>query len=147
MDTIDCSRTEFIESSVGLMRIAIASGTTTQTVSVEDTISKYYGNLDGTSYCGSRTYTLEHEIEWVSFENDVVTISSVDQLDEEEIKFPRIIVTLDSNDTVTLRDFFPVERYCQDGELCGSDADTTIDPATIESTNVNSMCDSDTGTD
>ena len=78
VDTIDCSRTEFIEENVSLMRVAIASGTSTQTVSIQDTISKHYGNLDGTSYCGSRTYTLDHEIEWLSFDNDVLTISSVD---------------------------------------------------------------------
>ena len=84
------------------MRVAINTGTDTQTLSIEDTISKYYGNLDGTSYCGDRTYTLDHEVEWLTFENDVLTISSVDQLDEEEIEFPRIIVTLNSNDTVTM---------------------------------------------
>ena len=94
------------------MRVAINTGTETQTLSIEDTISKYYGNLDGTSYCGDRTYVLSHEPDWLTLDNGVLTISSLSQLDEESIKFPRITVTLASNDTLTRFMRFPVERYC-----------------------------------
>ena len=78
VDPIDCNETDFIEdNAINLMRIAINTGTETQTLSIEDTISKYYGNLDGTSYCGDRTYVLIHEPDWLTLDNGVLTITSI----------------------------------------------------------------------
>ena len=78
VDPIDCNDTDFIEDNViNLMRVAINSGTETQTLSIEDTISKNYGNLDGTSYCGDRTYVLIHEPDWLTLDNGVLTITSI----------------------------------------------------------------------
>ena len=50
-------------------------------LAIQDKISKYYGNLDGTSYCGSRTYELRENSrrpnpDWVSLTDDTVLIES-----------------------------------------------------------------------
>ena len=103
------------------MRLAINSGSLEQDIVVKDLISSHYGNLDGVSYCGDRTYTLKGEEPYVTFDGSKVTITSNDEFDEEDVDFPRLIVRLTAYDVkATCR--FKTELFCPEDATCGNES-------------------------
>ena len=125
------------------MRLEINGGELEQVVDVKDLISSHYGNLDGFSYCGDRTYTLKGQEDWVTFDGlTLLTVTSNDETDEEQVDFPRLVVRLtDYNIKGNVR--FKTELYCPEGSTCGNEAKfgDNKNPATLGPTS--GQCDED----
>ena len=98
---------------------------------VPDTISQYYGNFDGQSFCGARTYTIEGtDASWLNEDSGVITISSTNPEDPEDIAFPTLKVTLDDYSSFSCDTTFTAELYCESGFPCDSDTDLGEDLVT-----------------
>ena len=91
--------TELVED----LNVAISGGEETLTLAIPDTISKYYGNLDGFSLCGERTYSIDGNTfdSFLEFDGDkMLTITSDDENDVPQAWYPTLNIILNDYTSV-----------------------------------------------
>ena len=83
VDCIECTTTNCIVNQIADLSVAVGSGTDTMSISIQDTVSQFYGTFDGFTFCGARTTTLDGAdgLSWLTRSDDLVTISSTNFLD------------------------------------------------------------------
>ena len=89
----ECSETSLMMETVPDISVVVNAGEVEETLAVPDTISSFYGNLDGFSLCGARTYALT-ENDYPAFLDfdgtDKLTITSEDENDVPVRWFPEL---------------------------------------------------------
>ena len=71
-----CGVTTFITESVQDIFILQGAGTDTLELNILDTISQSYGNMDGSSFCGERSYSLTSNPSWLAIDDGELQITS-----------------------------------------------------------------------
>lgn len=102
LDEPNCHETEIIVDEMSDMEIFISEGSYTQVFGL-DTLSLYYFEMDGCSFCGSRIFEVAPSLSWLSIDNCTITIESNDITDVQVTENIEVNVVLDVS-TITQLD-------------------------------------------
>ena len=97
----------------------------TFTLEATDSYSDIYGNMDGVTYCGPRTFEISGQPDWVTLSGDMLTLTSSDVFDLADSLSVTLTITLE--DGASKEVTITVERTCPDGSTCNSKS-TPYDP-------------------
>ena len=77
-----------------------------------------YFDIDGFTYCGSRSYAIEPEQSWMKISNETLTIESLDPEETIESATFTVTVGLENFSQVSGSVEFNAELTCQEGQVC-----------------------------
>ena len=116
-----CETTALIfDPTVSSMLAYVSSAPITQQVLAIDTASMSYGNLDGFTFCGPRTYTIYPDsYSFLSLSGDTLTLVSTDPSEETASPLTISILASLSNypDVLPVSQTFDVEIICKEDEF------------------------------
>ena len=143
-----------LDTGLPYLQLEIGTGEEETKLCIPDMYSLFYGNNDGISFCGARSYQLSthkhHYVEWLSLEGadtDVLKIVSYDLFDEEQIKFAHVRVDLDDYNVWRWVRII-IELFCGEDEECGIPADKSVKyPDKLDPTVPEPRCCSETNFD
>ena len=114
LDTPDCADTEFMLSNTRDMSVEIGTGYDSQIIS-HDSLSKFYFEQDGYSFCGSRTVALSPTPSYVSVSDSTepaIIVQSSHYLDPIITNLITATVTLDNEPAASASITFNVGLVC-----------------------------------
>ena len=74
----------------------------------------YFG-VDGFTYCGGRSYTIEPQQTWMKISDETLIIESLDSQETVESAIFTVTVTLDNHSSVSGSTEFNAELTCSEG--------------------------------